>query len=211
LKQSRTDRCAISVFLVLTFILSIVGTVYFFVKGSDRSSWQDYVFGLFLVLAIGTILPTFFCLLLSWLPDSVSKNATDSFTAKFADRYERSDRWFTLFVVFPAATIFLYGYVALCYTKIPQSFGGAKPRTAQLDIVSDKVSASTLDLLIEASPVGSGTKVVCTKEVSVLHTTDEYLIINASPYDPNNSDVMELSRDAVESILWIGPKKRTTG
>lgn len=210
MKQPRTDRCAISVFLVLTLILSIVGAVYVILKGGDDGQpWRDYVSVLFITLAIGTIVPTFYCLLLSWVPDSVSKPLGDSFAAKFAGRYNKSDRWFVFLAVFPAATFFLYGYVAICYTKIPQAFGGAKPRTAQLDILSDKVSASTLDLLIDTSPVGSETKVVSSKQVSVLHTSDKYLIIDASPDDPNNSDVMELSRNAVESILWIRPKKRT--
>ncbi len=93
-------------------------------------------------------------------------------------------------------------FVNTYFMKIPQEFGGAKPRIAVLDLVKSKLSAPTLKEIVDTSNVQLNSEILPSKQVNIYFNGGNYLLIGK--FDTTAyKGVLEIPRDAIISIHWL--------
>jgi hypothetical protein len=121
----------------------------------------------------------------------------DLFTTDWAAYASRASGFIATLLSFllPLATgVALVGYFALAvYPRLPQEFGGVKPRCARLDLISEQVSSATLSVL----GGGSSDPVIRSREVSIYYSGADTLLVKLQAPDPGPT--YELSKDAVRA------------
>jgi hypothetical protein len=95
-----------------------------------------------------------------------------------------------------AAAIVLY--VIAIYDHIPQAFGGGRPRRAQIEIDSEKLSVP-LQQQLSGSLVSKG--VIRSKEVHVIAVLGDSLFI-VVPQEAE-APTIEITRAAITSVRWL--------
>jgi hypothetical protein len=132
-------------------------------------------------------------------------------------------------VVFPVTFgVFLLGlYMLLFYPSLPQSFGGAKPRCAFLDLARDEISPKTLASVLPAenlpatvqpSPAPSPNEgaasssgqgkvgeseinIVRSDRVEILFSGGDYTLIRIARLEGNQpQEVYEIKKDAIHAV-----------
>jgi hypothetical protein len=99
-----------------------------------------------------------------------------------------------------------YVFINTYYIKIPQEFGGAKPRSAVLDLVKSKFSAPTLQGIIDSSKVQLNSDILQSKQVNIYFNGGTYILIGK--FDTTmNKGILEIPRDAIISIHWLAQRQ----
>ena len=106
------------------------------------------------------------------------------------------------FLIVCATGVLVIYYITSVYVAIPQEFGGAKPRLAQIDVKTKELSRETMDALgiqerdneVARSPI-----------LTVIFAGSGNLFFKAYGC-PNESSLIELPRSATVAITW----KRST-
>lgn len=97
----------------------------------------------------------------------------------------------------------LWFYVSRLYIEIPQALGGGRPRTAQLEVLADQVSSDTLRELSEAADAALTKKVVRTRDVQVLSTVGETVLLRLYSKDTGQEQKrLEIHRKAITVVVW---------
>jgi len=103
------------------------------------------------------------------------------------------------------AVLILFYSVAL-YGSLPQELGGGASRCAQLDLRIDQVSPETAsELLADSVGLGTSSKVVRTKPLSLLIGADNQFIVLQGHARKIGLDVTVLDRSAVAALKWCEP------
>jgi hypothetical protein len=121
-------------------------------------------------------------------------------------------------VITAIGLIALTYYLQLLYSRLPQAFGGVRPRCAYLDVVRDSVSEETVSSLIDdsrntpaaaitqpasaaATPLGDVARrdppkveAVRTRAVEVLFSGSDYTIVRT------NGNIYEIKKDVIRAI-----------
>ena len=111
-----------------------------------------------------------------------------------------------LFILYAAPAIVLITlsafYVTFWYERIPQSFGGGRPRCAALDVVADQLSPSTAAALGVESR-GGRQATSRTKDVAV-HFAGSSTVVATVQDEPRFSRIQtyEIPRELIRSIVW---------
>ena len=93
-----------------------------------------------------------------------------------------------------------YTYLALfLYPRVPQFFGGGKPRCAHLDLYAERFSPETLSELV-ADPATAG-EVARSKEVGLIFSSGEAVYVFV-PRAPQEFKRYEIKRGDVSAIEW---------
>lgn len=116
---------------------------------------------------------------------------------KFIVRRPSLSNLYLLFAALGAAGIFYW--TSVLYLKVPQEFGGAEPRCAQLDVVWSDLSPETRQNLPVASPSNEEQMVVGTKEVMIYFVGGESIMMRTREMGGAS---IELSRSAVKAFRW---------
>jgi len=93
-------------------------------------------------------------------------------------------------------------YLNILYPQIPYEFGGAKPRSARLDLVRSDFSIETISQLVESKYLSQKEKILPSKNVNIYLVTKDVLIIRAQNIDKDGEKTFEILRSAVKSIHW---------
>ena len=92
-------------------------------------------------------------------------------------------------------------YVSVVYPKIPQVFGGARPRMAKLDLLVPEVSPPTAKLLKLGNDDGAVSQ---TQPIQVMFVGKATLLINVpTPTANTPGEKLEIARNTVKAIHWI--------
>lgn len=121
--------------------------------------------------------------------------------------YPRLSNLYLILALLGAAGIFFW--VQSLYSRIPQEFGGGKPRCAQLDVIWAELSPETRQHLSAGSPRSEAEKTVSTAELIVYFAGKESIIVSAKS---QNATPTEVDRQAVRAVRWCpdtpSPSKR---
>lgn len=132
-------------------------------------------------------------------PVSISASRHDRFD-HFHNFLKKAYIYLFVPLLFFAIIIF---YVSNIYVKIPQIFGGGKPRSAQLELLADKVSAETINEIGTVKYLKSGSRIIRTRDIQILSKVGDTLLIKfTEPDSASEKKRLELSRSAVVAILW---------
>jgi hypothetical protein len=99
-----------------------------------------------------------------------------------------------------ASTIVLVYTGSIIISKVPQAFGGMKPRIAIIYMKSDDISAIVLRGLLRPNVAPGDNKVVATVPVDVLYDSDDTL--EARPQGTSSEHTYEIKKDKVVAIDW---------
>jgi heme/copper-type cytochrome/quinol oxidase subunit 2 len=101
-------------------------------------------------------------------------------------------------------------YVTVWYPKIPQEFGGTKPRIAYFDVKRSEISMQTRASLLpekyrelpkELSK--DSTPIVRTVMLQVYYSSNEYMLVR--PYGATiETPVFQVKKETVQSVTWCG-------
>jgi hypothetical protein len=102
----------------------------------------------------------------------------------------------TGYLTFFTIILIISYYTLEIYPIIPQAFGGAKPRCAQLDVDMSKISTDFRSALFSAD-VDTST-IRRSDAVDVYYVGDNWILVKRAP----STETYEIDRDVITSITW---------
>jgi hypothetical protein len=106
------------------------------------------------------------------------------------------------------AVLFAVLYLVVLYPKLPQSFGGAAPRPALLDVLVERLPESTIQMLAGRA-ARTNEKALTSVEVAVYREDSQSILISVKTLgDDRSRDLIELKQESLAAIHWIAPTSR---
>lgn len=102
----------------------------------------------------------------------------------------------------------IFTFIEEIYPRIPQEFGGLKPRCAQLDLIRSELSNQTKKIFLKNDSLT--TKVAHSIKVDVCYIRGDYILIK--PHSLKKSDeefVYDIKKSIIASINWCGEEVAT--
>jgi hypothetical protein len=106
-------------------------------------------------------------------------------------------------IIIMIALLFSGLYIRNIYPKIPQTLGGAKPRTAILNIYADKISGNTCLRLVEKPDTSRSGAVIRSKPLPVFYESKDNLIVVPVSKNASTDTLFDLKKETISSIEWI--------
>ena len=117
-------------------------------------------------------------------------------------RPKRGKPWRIYLIPSLAALIAIFFYVQVGYFRVPQELGGARPRLAEIDLLTEKFSSETLKILLPDIRTASNSKVVRSKEVLVYFSGRNSLLLGVVDNSNQKEKRLEVSMDTIKAIVW---------
>ncbi|NVM24189.1 MAG: hypothetical protein HWN68_20720 [Desulfobacterales bacterium] len=116
--------------------------------------------------------------------------------------------WIVLLGIY-VSEIGLRFFVEEVYSNIPQEFGGAQPRCARLDVVTDQLSVETRKAILSIDSINSESQVVQTIEVNVFFSGSEFMLVKPLTQEQEpKSEVYEIRRSVIQAVTWCSQRDR---
>lgn len=98
--------------------------------------------------------------------------------------------------------LILYVYVAFAFRNMPQEYGGARPRIAQLEVSRDSLSHARLKALFLPDAAGGYDKIVVSRSLYVFFAGSQSLLVK--PYARWTSNrAYEVETSTIKGITWL--------
>lgn len=147
--------------------------------------------------------------LLQWVKARASSSSVAESTSKITYFFkpfvwiERGYKLFFLYLIpIIAIIVGVTFYINTLYPSIPQELGGARPRCVQLDLVKSGFSETTLRVLLPPREITANSKVVRSRELGLLFSGSNYLIVSVLNAEHRLGQKFDISRSAVNAIIW---------
>jgi hypothetical protein len=119
-------------------------------------------------------------------------------------------RLYLYFIGFVAGLAFLALYAFSAYPRIPASFGGGKPRHAQIQFDAKAIAGDLSARLVQSGQISASG--IATLEADVYLITDNNILIKVRRLEPLSQNsrppamVVQLRRSDVSAIFWDSPR-----
>jgi len=98
-------------------------------------------------------------------------------------------------IIFVGLAVLAFVYVLELYPRIPQEFGGARPRYACLDVVKTQLASETIEALLPTSESKPNEQVVRSSKVEVLFSGSDLMLVR-SP----QKKVYRITKSAIHAV-----------
>ena len=93
-------------------------------------------------------------------------------------------------------------YIESAYPKLPQEFGGVRPRYAYLDIVLDQTSSETLQEIVSGNTADANNTVVRSNMVDVYFSGSDVIIVKPHGQKGRDAPTYEIKQSIVKAVTW---------
>jgi hypothetical protein len=176
--------------------------VLFFLSGSYYGS-MAYVFVF--------MLP---CLFISWagmfiVPPQRRRPIGNTWRSRLRWRLDKSNRIYRIIrfrrslqiiSILGSFTMAMWFYADVIYPRLPQEYGGTRPRYALVDLLRDGLSKDTLEALASGDSVSSTSTVVRSKPLAVFYFNTELMLVK--PVGARSSTTFDLRKSAIKAVTW---------